>query len=583
MQQLVKRTQMARLVEMALVVYATVGAGLTEPGRARAEDECVAASARDVENFGYLPERPADQRDGRMHVGNQQGYFIEIGKAYETTAYREFARRDADDHISASATVDIESGLARVSTVPVFGGGAAGLIVRLVARAGDAELCRDEHELYIARYFESGMPPIGERNLHCEAELPASAAGQPVRVEATFRVFVDIFGTTTGSAELSGSVSEIAFGHCAHAAVAVDRDGDGSNALNDCDDLDSSRSPDKAERCDGVENDCDGRIDEAGGTATFRDRDGDGFGGSESTTACTPPAGFVTRGGDCNDADRQIRPAANEECDGRDNNCNGEVDERSSTARQFRDADGDGHGDPLNPSFACGEVAGYVASSDDCDDRDATLAICNTPVSDTPAAISCEAPSGNRATLHCGAVTEAGDTTCAGRACELDEPSDFSVRYSGECFDIRTSATCEGDPASAILCIEYDPESLDVATGPCAANPETSACMRMLYCEGSSCADLERAPGTDFETHVFCAYVASVPSAAAVMSLPLRFAAKQATVRSESREPGVFVLAVDQGDVDLDGIPAYLDNCPEDYNPSQQDSNRDGIGDKCSP
>jgi hypothetical protein len=68
------------------------------------------------------------------------------------------------------------------------------------------------------------------------------------------------------------------------------------------------------EVCDGIDNNCDGKIDE-GLTA---DADGDGF---TSTDSC---------GGskdDCDDADPNIHPGATEVCDKADNNCDGQVDE----------------------------------------------------------------------------------------------------------------------------------------------------------------------------------------------------------------------------------------------------------------
>jgi hypothetical protein len=36
-------------------------------------------------------------------------------------------------------------------------------------------------------------------------------------------------------------------------------------------------------------------------------------------------------------------------------------------------------------------------------------------------------------------------------------------------------------------------------------------------------------------------------------------------------------------DVDMDGIPSNIDNCPLDYNPLQEDTNHNGIGDICDP
>ncbi|PPK88536.1 thrombospondin type 3 repeat-containing protein [Neolewinella xylanilytica] len=60
----------------------------------------------------------------------------------------------------------------------------------------------------------------------------------------------------------------------------------------------------------------------------YRDADSDGFGDSQQALeACEAPDGYVSNGSDCNDADADIHPGAAEKCDGRDNNCNGTIDE----------------------------------------------------------------------------------------------------------------------------------------------------------------------------------------------------------------------------------------------------------------
>jgi hypothetical protein len=67
----------------------------------------------------------------------------------------------------------------------------------------------------------------------------------------------------------------------------------------------------------------------------YRDTDGDTWGRNDDTQRGCPgvvPAGYVTRGGDCDDANPAIHPAAVEVCDGRDNDCDGLVDNIAPTS-----------------------------------------------------------------------------------------------------------------------------------------------------------------------------------------------------------------------------------------------------------
>ncbi len=73
------------------------------------------------------------------------------------------------------------------------------------------------------------------------------------------------------------------------------------------------------EECDGVDNDCDGNVDEG------FDVDADGYTtcGSDPANPGTPPD---PTDADCNDREAAINPGATEICDGLDNDCDGTID-----------------------------------------------------------------------------------------------------------------------------------------------------------------------------------------------------------------------------------------------------------------
>ena len=162
-----------------------------------------------------------------------------------------------------------------------------------------------------------------------------------------------------------------------------DEDADGdlySTDLGDCDDANAAVSPDADELCaDGIDNDCDGEVDEDDASdagAWFQDTDGDGFGDPDAgITACDPPAGLIADSLDCDDTDAAVNPDADEVCDAVDNNCDGDVDEDGAVdgTTWYADADGDLYGDSNSSIIACAQPSGYVNNPADCDDADANL------------------------------------------------------------------------------------------------------------------------------------------------------------------------------------------------------------------
>ncbi|GDX79030.1 hypothetical protein LBMAG42_08410 [Deltaproteobacteria bacterium] len=210
-----------------------------------------------------------------------------------------------------------------------------------------------------------------------------------------------------------------------------DADQDGwTVADGDCADEDAAQNPDAVELCDGIDNDCNGAVDDGAGTVTwYEDTDGDGFGDPAApVSGCEQPVGSSVNSTDCDDTNAAINPAAAEvdcddqtdlNCDGvvtfpdadadgwdqcadcadddaavfpgapelcneLDDDCDGVVDPDSAldAAIWSLDADGDGYGDASAILVQCDQPAGYVEDASDCDDASTVVNPAATEVCD---------------------------------------------------------------------------------------------------------------------------------------------------------------------------------------------------------
>jgi hypothetical protein len=185
--------------------------------------------------------------------------------------------------------------------------------------------------------------------------------------------------------------------------VYADDDGDGVGAgesmagcpaaglvvrAGDCQPDDPSIFSGADELCNGFDDDCDGDTDEGTVTLLYIDVDGDGHGDANDPgeTACAGETreGKVSSNDDCDDTCMHCVPGAAAEamCDGRDDNCDGQIDEGLTHTFKL-DCDGDGHVSGLpqekvacaapEPPSTC--AAGTWRTSFpvqvDCDDSDA--------------------------------------------------------------------------------------------------------------------------------------------------------------------------------------------------------------------
>ncbi len=162
--------------------------------------------------------------------------------------------------------------------------------------------------------------------------------------------------------------------------AATDSDHDGAPNATDCDPADATIRPGTEELCDGIDQDCNGLVDDGLPQPGFIDADGDGY-GDRSRSACEGVPGYSATGDDCDDENPAVHPAAADGCDSLDNDCDDAVDE-DGTDTIYLDFDSDGYGDAATAKTGCPEV-GWTLTSGDCDDFDADISPLASETCDT--------------------------------------------------------------------------------------------------------------------------------------------------------------------------------------------------------
>lgn len=197
------------------------------------------------------------------------------------------------------------------------------------------------------RYKKAGMgiamvgsnPETTLLTLLLLATLPACSSGQSSNLVGELEVqLVEVQSADVPDRISSGAPAEAQL-QLWYLDLDEDGFGDGGKAwvgelgqhgyvadAGDCNDEDPNVRPGELDDCDGIDTNCDGVVDEGG--IRWLDRDGDGFGGMPVATCALTP-GLSEWPGDCDDRDAEMSPGQPEVCNGRDENCDMQIDDRA--------------------------------------------------------------------------------------------------------------------------------------------------------------------------------------------------------------------------------------------------------------
>jgi hypothetical protein len=211
--------------------------------------------------------------------------------------------------------------------------------------------------------------------------------------------------------------------------------------------------------CDGYDNDCDGVIDDG----PKSDHDGDGYKVCGTVDPTTGKQILI----DCNDNDKTISPAGHEVCNGKDDNCDGIID---------------------NPNLVCPAGETCVPTTGQCISNSQTCTTANCPAPNVcdPQTQQCVLPNSADAGTSCTSSEQCTSGICASST-ELGSAGATQVCTEPCCTsaDCAAGYVCYGAGTGGNYCID----ATTINVGAQGSGAPGASCARSPDCRSGACTN----------------------------------------------------------------------------------------------